>query len=160
MGKFTYDFEMAGVAATMLLFYFPGVNKPHIVLGKRKPTSDVFPNEWCLPGGYLNTGTERMVDVARRETYEEVGVEIINERWHAFFLDDKPGSDSRYEQVINHCYDVLLTEDEFNALTPGDDIVEIKIVSIDDVPKLAFSHNMIVDEWVKDWEAAKNCCNS
>lgn len=153
MNKFTYNFEMPGVAATMVLFYYPGVNgKPHIVLGKRKETSVVYPGEWCLPGGYLNTGTERMVDVARRETMEEVGIEIPNRRWNAFFLDDEPGSDSRYVQVINHCYCAMLTEAEVNALTPGDDIVAIKIVSIDEVPKLAFAHNMIIDEFIKGCE--------
>ncbi len=156
MGKFVYEFEMAGVTATTLLTYYPGINgKLHIVLGKRKETSDAFPGEWCLPGGYLNTGTERMVDVARRETKEEVGVEIINERWHFFFLDDKPGNDCRYAQVINFCYSAMLTEDEFNALEAGDDITEIKLVCIDEVPKLAFAHNMIVDEFIEDYEVAR-----
>ncbi len=150
MGNFTYEFEMPGVTATMVAAYYPGINgKLHILIGKRRDDSDVFPGMWCLPGGYLNTGIERLVDVARREGLEEFGVEIPNERWNFFFLDDKPGSDTRYAQVINFCYNTMLTEDEYTALTPGDDIVELKLVCIDDVPELAFAHNMIVDEFVK-----------
>ena len=151
--KFTYNFEMPGVTATMVLISYPEIGKPHIVIGKRRKDSDAFPGEWCLPGGYLNAGVERLVDVARRETHEEIGVEIPNDRWKFFFLDDEPGSDSRYVQVINHCYSTLLTEEEYNDLIPGDDITEIKLVSIHEVPKLAFAHNMIVKEFIYDcWE--------
>ncbi len=156
MSKFAYDFPMAGVTATMVLFHcLKGNDDLHIVIGKRREDSDAFPGEWCLPGGFLNAGTERVVDVARRETEEEVGVKISNDRWFHFYLDDKPGTDKRYVQVINHCFSARIDATEVAFLTPGDDITEVKVVSIDDVPELAFAHNEIVDEFVRDWEDGK-----
>jgi nucleoside triphosphatase len=42
----------------------------------RKPMNrGVFPGQWALPGGGIEPG-ERMVDALRRETREEVGLEI------------------------------------------------------------------------------------
>ena len=149
---FEYPFEMAGVTATMAIIHHNQGNI-YILLGKRKDTSLAFPGEWCLPGGYLNVGKERLVTTARRETKEECGLDIDESRWNFFYLDDEPGSDPRYSQVINMCYSTIVNDDELDLVAARDDIVDIKWVSLNKVPTLAFAHNNIVEELKKYLEA-------
>lgn len=44
------------------------------------------PGKWCLPGGHLDGG-ESWVDAVRRETREEVGLEIVSERLVGLYSD-------------------------------------------------------------------------
>ena len=143
---YTYEFPMAGVTATMVI-YSPKTSE--VLLGLRRKDSDVFPNCWCLPGGYLNAGTERLINVARRETREDTGVDIIEDRWEFFYNDDEPGSDSRYVQVINLCYFVHVTDEEYGTERAGDDLIEVKWVHLEEAHtyELAFAHNMILREF-------------
>lgn len=153
---FKYQFEMAGNAATMVIFYTKEVDGlPVILLGKRKPTSDAYPNAWCLPGGYLETGKEQLVTTARRETLEECGIDISEEEWIHFYLDDKPGSDPRYKQVVNNCFfaELLPDENRIGKIKAGDDIVEVKWITLEEAfgMDLAFEHNSILEEFNSKW---------
>jgi ADP-ribose pyrophosphatase YjhB (NUDIX family) len=87
---FTYDWPMAANTATMVII---DGNNRRVLLGKRdsNKSADAFPGAWCLPGGFLNVGTERLVNTARRETLEEVGLDIPENNWHQFYTDDEPG---------------------------------------------------------------------
>lgn len=144
MPKYEYDFPMAGVTATMIIFNHT-TNK--VLLGLRGADSDAFPDRWSLPGGYLNVGTERVIDVAVRETKEETDLDINKAIWNSFYLDDEPGNDPRYVQVVNHCFYALLdADDEYGTVVAGDDLAEIKWVDIDEAMKidLPFAHNKIL----------------
>ena len=145
--KYEYNHPMAGVTATMVIF------NPHtyeVLLGKRKENSDAFPGAWCLPGGYLNVGTEQLVNVARRETREETGLDITEDRWYFFYNDDKPGSDPRYLQVINLCYWAAVTQIEYESVKAADDLTDLKWVKFEDALTwdLAFAHNEILRVFV------------
>lgn len=122
MTEYTYRFPMAGVTATMVLFNH---STNEVLLGLRGD-GDAFPNTWSLPGGYLNVGTEQMVHVARRETLEETGLDIDEVRWTHFYIDDYPGTDHRYLQVINLCYMADVTDEEYKAAKAADDLAEVK----------------------------------
>lgn len=143
---YEYKFPMAGVTATMILIYPP---TQEILLGLRNNESDAFPDTWSLPGGYLNVGTEQLVNVARRETLEETGLDITEDRWEFFYNDDAPGTDPRYLQVINLCYSVDVTEEEYNTVKAADDLVEVKWVNLNEAMDydLAFAHNKILEEF-------------
>lgn len=155
---YTYGFPMAGNTATMVLYRrtrswrslwcFAEIE---VLLGLRTEDSDAYPNYWSLPGGYLNAGTEHMVNVAVRETKEETMLEICENRWKFFFLDDKPGADPRYVQVINVCYSAEVTRDEYNAVAADDDLQEVEWVSLRKAKKrdLAFTHNNILREFAR-----------
>lgn len=144
---FEYEFEMAANTATMVV-----VNKKtgQVLLGKRKDSSEAFPGWWCLPGGYLNAGEERLITTARRELNEECNIDIVEEHWHSFYVDDKPGSDPRYKQVVNNCFYSFIGEEEAKNAEAGDDLQELKWVNVWEAKQmdLAFAHNDIVWEFM------------
>jgi len=144
-----YDFPMAGNTATMILY---NPERKEVLLGLRSEDSDAFPNRWSLPGGYLNVGTERMTRVASRETKEEVNLDIDEWRWNIFYLDDEIGTDPRYTQVINICYDAIVSEaHEYDNPVAGDDLRDVEWYSIENALKvdLPFNHNTILREFVQ-----------
>ena len=144
---FEYPFEMAANTATMVV-----VNKKtgQILLGKRQDNSDAYPGAWCLPGGYLNAGIERLKTTARRELVEECNIDIPEERWNLFYLDDKPGTDPRYKQVVNSCFYSFISEEAAAKAKAGDDIQELKWVNKWEAKqmKLAFAHDDIIQEFI------------
>lgn len=144
---FEYEFEMAANTATMVV-----INRKtgQILLGKRKDDSEAFPGWWCLPGGYLNAGTERLITTASRELNEEGNIDVPEEHWHLFYLDDKPGSDPRYKQVVNSCFYTFISDEEAAKAEAGDDLQEIKWVNKWEARQmeLAFAHNDIVREFM------------
>jgi len=146
MTKHGYDFPMAGNTATMVLYH---PQRDEVLLGLRKKDSDAFPDHWSLPGGYLNVGTETVPQAATRETKEETSLNIHENRWGMFFVDDKIGSDPRYVQVINLCYWADVTDEEYNSVVASDDLQEVKWVKVDDALEidLPFNHNEILREF-------------
>ncbi len=143
---FTYEFEMAANTSTAILTYFHA-NRQYVLLGRRSDDSDAYPGAWSFPGGYLNAGTERIINCVRRETKEECDIDIDESRWKIFYIDDRPGADPRYKQVVNSCFYVTLTIDERNIGKAGDDLQEIKWVTVDEAKEmnLAFDHNTILN---------------
>ncbi len=50
-------------------------SKGEILLGKREANAPFYPDYWGLPGGILNYG-ERLIEGAKREVKEELGINI------------------------------------------------------------------------------------
>lgn len=147
MKKYTYDFPMSPVATTMVLLdrRLDGV---YTYIGERESGPDAtYGGQWCLPGGYMEAGIESSRTTATRETEEEVGIFIAKGRWLDLGVDDDPGGDPRYDQVINICYAAWVTDAEAEAATADDDLVDGKWVTFDEAQEmdLAFRHNMILD---------------
>ncbi len=144
---FEYLFEMAANTATMVV-----VNRKtgQILLGKRKDDSEAYPGYWCLPGGYLEAGEERLIATASRELNEECNIDVPDDYWHIFYMDDKPGSDPRYKQVANCCFYTYVSEEQASKAKAGDDIQEIKWVNVWEAKQmdLAFAHNDIVQKFM------------
>lgn len=144
---FEYEFEMAANTATMVV-----INRKtgQILLGKRQDSSEAFPGAWCLPGGYLNAGEERLMTTASRELNEECNLDVPEDHWHLFYMDDKPGSDPRYKQVANSCFYTFISDEEAAKAEAGDDLQEVKWVNRWEADKteLAFAHNDIVREFM------------
>lgn len=145
---YEYKFPMAGVTATMVLFHG---KTGEVLLGLRGKNSDAYPNCWSLPGGFLNVGVEELVTAARRETEEETSLIIAEDRWSLFYNDDAVGTDPRYVQVINLCYWVEVSEQEYNAVKASDDLDEVIWVKLEEALayELAFAHNQILREFAK-----------
>ena len=146
--SFTYDWPMAATTATGVIFY-PHLNK--VLLGKRRNVPGAaFPGFWCLPGGFLNVGSERSIDAVSREVHEECRIIIPTDRWRLFYVDDRPGADPRYPQVVNLCFAADATHDDYIAATHGDDLEAVDWFTIEEASKitLAFDHSTILKEFI------------
>ena len=144
---FAYEFEMAGTTVTMAITDHSEPNNSKVLVGWRSDDSDAYPGAPCLPGGFLDV-PETSKAAASRETKEETNLDISEDRWYIFYVDDKPGSDPRYKQVVNMCYMVEVAPEETSQAKAGDDLKELKWVPYNDLihMDLAFSHNDIVEE--------------
>ncbi|MBI4632408.1 MAG: NUDIX domain-containing protein [Deltaproteobacteria bacterium] len=102
-----------------------------ILLVKRG--NDPYKGEWCLPTGFAETG-ESIEDALLRELEEETGVKanIIG------LVHVDSVMDYYYGDLIFLTFEV---EQVGGVLKPGDDSVEVKYASLENLPSLAFSAN-------------------
>jgi 8-oxo-dGTP diphosphatase len=138
--KESYDitkYEKPSVSVDIVVFSIRD-NNLKILLIKRK--SWPFRDTWAIPGGFINM-KEDLKDAAKRELMEETNVkDVYLEQLYTF---GKPGRDPR-TRVITVAYFALINSDgvELKATT---DASEVKWFTVNDLPKLAFDHNEMID---------------
>ncbi len=99
-----------------------------------------FEGKWALPGGFIHL-EESLEEAAMRELQEETGIkEIFLEQLYTFGSVNRDPRD----RVITVSYYALinLTEQKIKATT---DAREAQWFSINNIPKLAFDHDQILD---------------
>lgn len=123
-----------------------------ILLGKRSNSADAYPNYWSIPGGFLDARTETspgetLEDTASRELFEETNIVIKNKsRFILFSCGSDPNIDPRCH-CIGARYIITITKEEAETAKAGDDLQELKWVSMYDRDAflgLAFDHTSIV----------------
>ncbi len=108
-----------------------------ILLIKRK--NDPFKDSWALPGGFVDEN-EDLEAAAKRELQEETKIKIDNlEQLKAF---GKPFRDTR-SHVVSVAF-IGFVPPETSAFA-SDDAKEAKWFSVNDLPKLAFDHDEIIN---------------
>jgi len=136
----TYDsgkYEKPSVTADMLIFTIKN-NDLQVLLIKRK--SWPFKGMWAIPGGFVGLN-EPLDDAAKRELLEETGVkDVYLEQLYTF---GRPDRDPR-TRVITIAYYALITSDNVK-LEASTDAADVNWFSVENVPKLAFDHNEILD---------------
>jgi len=103
-----------------------------------------FEGKWALPGGFIHL-EESLEEAAMRELQEETGIkEIFLEQLYTFGSVNRDPRD----RVITVSYYALinLTEQKIKATT---DAREAQWFSINNIPKLAFDHDQILDTALK-----------
>ncbi len=108
----------------------------HVLLVTRG--SEPYKGLFALPGGFVEEG-ELLVDAARRELFEEVGVCCSSLRF--FGLYDDPHRDPRGRVVSVGFVGVL---DSLVALQAGSDAASASWVSLEAVDRLAFDHKKLL----------------
>ncbi len=97
--------------------------------------------KWCFPGGYVDRG-EEVRAAARREVREETGLEVeITGLIGVYSLPSNP--------VIVIAYSGSVTS---GALVAGTDAEDAGWFEVDELPELAFPHNVKI---IEDWEAGR-----
>ncbi len=111
-----------------------------IVLVKRKnpPYKDYF----ALPGGFVEVG-ERVEEAAIREAKEETGLDVKIIKLAGVYSD--PNRDPR-GHVVSICY---LAKGS-GTLKADSDAKDVMVFGLDELPKLAFDHNEIIENARKD----------
>ena len=112
-----------------------------ILLVKRK--NYPFKGSWALPGGFVEYN-ERVEDAVVREIYEETGLKTKVKNLVGVYSD--PKRDPR-GHVVTIVYLLESKEDEPRG---GDDAAEAKFFDFKSLPSLAFDHDIILKDILKE----------
>jgi len=111
-----------------------------LLMGRKDPTKGgVFPNVWHIPGGGIEDG-ESLIDAAKREVFEEVGITLDNEELTPLSggYGESPKTLSSGEKVwctmVFNRFEVRLSRNADDVqIKPGDDLVELRWFSKEDL---------------------------
>jgi 8-oxo-dGTP diphosphatase len=99
-----------------------------------------FKDYWALPGGHVDWD-ETLEETVKREVKEELDVNVTNLKQIGIYSDP-----SRHpKQAINVAYAVAIE----GEIKPGDDAKEFKWFDLNKLPKLAFDHKQIIEDYRK-----------
>lgn len=135
--SFTYQHERPAVTVDCVVF---GLDEDDLKVLLIQRAQDPFKDCWALPGGFARVG-ESLEETARRELEEETGLtRVFLEQLYTF---SDPKRDPR-EHVVSIAYYALvnLSEHQVQAST---DASNAAWFSIDDIPRLAFDHDLILE---------------
>ena len=133
--SFTYEYARPALAVDIVVFGLDDDLKVLLIKRDLEP----FQGKWALPGGFVRMD-ETLDEAARRELDEETGVSrLYLEQLYTF---GDPGRDPR-ERVVSVAYYALvkLSDHRVKAAT---DAREAAWFSVDDLPRLAFDHDKIL----------------
>ena len=136
--RFCYKYPHPAVTADCVVFSFDEKQRLHVLLIKRG--KDPYKDCWAFPGGFVNAD-ESAENAAVRELKEETGIEISTpEQFHTY---SDPDRDPR-ERVITVAFISLL--ETMPPAKGGDDASEVLWFSVDNLPALAFDHDVILKD--------------
>ena len=116
-------------------------DKEEILLIKRK--NEPFKGYWALPGGFLEYGKETLEQAGKRELEEETCLKTETKYLELLGAYSSPDRDPR-GHVISHIYVVIKYLGEAKA---NDDAKDLNWFSKNNLPKLAFDHNKILEDY-------------
>lgn len=132
--KYCYKYPHPSVTTDCVIFGFDGL-KLKVLLVERG--IEPYKGRWAFPGGFLRIDEDAETG-AMRELLEETGLKTAYVRQlHTF---SAPQRDPR-ERVITIAYYALVQLSEVKA---GDDAAIAQWFSLDNVPALAFDHDLIL----------------
>lgn len=139
--SFTYTYARPALAVDCVVF---GLDDEDLKVLLIRRGIEPFAGRWALPGGFVHLD-ETLDEAARRELAEEAGIEkVYLEQLYTFGAVDR---DPR-ERVVSVAYYALvkLSEHKVRAAT---DAKEAAWFGVDDLPKLAFDHEDIVEKAIE-----------
>lgn len=134
--KYSYKYPHPAVATDCVIFSYDEM-KLKVLLIQRG--GEPYKGRWAFPGGFLNMD-ETAEEGAMRELKEETGLEVSYiEQFHCF---TEPMRDPR-ERVISIAFYALV---KIAGVRGGDDAVKAQWFALDDIPPLAFDHDLVLQE--------------
>jgi 8-oxo-dGTP diphosphatase len=135
---YSYEYPRAALAVDCVVFGLDETDLKVLLIQRRLQP---FQHAWALPGGFVRL-EETLDEAARRELAEEAGVtDVYLEQLYTFGapLDRDPR-----ERVVTVAYFALakLSDHRIRAAT---DAMGVGWFALDDLPKLAFDHDKIVE---------------
>ena len=132
--KYHYKYPHPSVTTDCVIFGFDGT-KLNVLLIQRG--IEPFKGRWAFPGGFIRMD-ETTLEGAKRELFEETGLkDAYIRQFHTFSAVDR---DPR-ERVITVAYYALVRISEVKG---GDDAAKAQWFSLEEIPSLAFDHDMIL----------------
>ncbi|MFN3427867.1 MAG: NUDIX hydrolase [Candidatus Thermochlorobacter sp.] len=133
---YTYAYPRPALAVDCVVFGYDGTALKLLLIERAK---EPFKGAFALPGGFIKMN-ETLDDAAKRELWEETGVkDVFLEQLYTF---GAPKRDPR-DRVISVAY-YALARLSHHALKARSDARHAMWHPVDNLPKLAFDHNLIV----------------
>lgn len=134
--RYYYRYPHPSVTTDCVIFGY-AEKRLHVLLIERG--IEPYKGKWAFPGGFLKMD-ESAEEGALRELQEETGLkDAYIEQFHTF---SQPDRDPR-ERVITIAYYALV---QIQDVKGGDDAAKARWFPVDEVPQLAFDHDMILRE--------------
>lgn len=134
---YTYEYPHPAVTVDIIIFALHEEELKVLLIQRKR---DPYKECWALPGGFVEIN-EGLEDAARRELYEETGVEkVFLEQLYTY---GEPKRDPR-ERVISVAYYSLVRLDQ-HAVRADSDALNAAWFSVYNLPQLAFDHDKILD---------------
>ncbi len=111
--------------------------KGGVLLIKRR--NEPFKDHYALPGGIVEYG-ERVEDALVREVKEETGLIVKPYRLVGVYSD--PDRDPR-GHFVSVCFVAIPEGGELKA---NSDAKEVRVFRLEEIPKLAFDHNRMIED--------------
>ena len=138
--NYCYKYPHPAVTADCVIFGFDESNIMKVLLIQRG--NDPYKGKWAFPGGFMNMD-ETAEQCARRELEEETGLKDVTVEQFYTFTD--VNRDPR-ERVITVAHYALVKLSEVKG---GDDAEKAQWFSLDEIPSLAFDHELIFRKALK-----------
>lgn len=136
---YCYEYPHPAVTTDCIIF---GIDNEGLKVLLIERGNDPYKGFWAFPGGFLNPD-ETVEQGALRELNEETGLEDAYIEEVGVFSD--PGRDMRDRVITVAFYSII----KIRNVKAGDDAALAKWFTINDLPKLAFDHDMILETALK-----------
>ncbi|MDH6277340.1 8-oxo-dGTP diphosphatase [Aurantimicrobium minutum] len=135
----TAESQVALAVSTVIFALRPSASgEPELVLPLVRRIREPYEGQWALPGGPLNLH-EDLAEAASRTLLETTALEPrYLEQLYAFGQLDRSPDD----RVVSIVYWALVAGDEADRAIQSENV---QWFTADDLPELAFDHNLIVD---------------
>ncbi len=136
---YTYKYPRPSLTVDAIIFR-KGTNELLLVRRGRDP----YAGKWALPGGFIEMD-ELLADACRRELEEETGLKVQNlEQFKTYDAIDRDPRGRTISVVFSGM------ADEGAVVKGGDDAEHAEWFSLDRLPDLAFDHDLVIREFLRD----------
>lgn len=112
--------------------------RPIVLIERKNP-----PHGWALPGGFVDVG-ESLEQAAVREAKEEISLDVDIKRLLGCYSE--PSRDPR-----GHVVSAVYIAEAYGTPKAADDAANVIFCTLGNLPEsLAFDHNQIIDDYVKE----------
>ena len=107
-----------------------------------------YKNFWALPGGFFEKTDEDLNFGAQRELKEETGIDI-DPKYFRQIKTYGHNFDPRMK-IVDVAFSVRVSKKDMDKVKGLDDACDARWFQIDELPKLAFHHEQIINDFLKE----------
>lgn len=107
-----------------------------------------YKNYWALPGGFFEKTDEDLNFGAQRELKEETGIDI-DPKYFRQIKTYGHNFDPRMK-IVDVAFSVRVSKRDMDKVKGLDDACDARWFQIDELPKLAFHHEQIINDFLKE----------
>ena len=107
-----------------------------------------YKNYWALPGGFFEKTDEDLNFGAQRELKEETGIDI-DPKYFRQIKTYGHNFDPRMK-IVDVAFSVRVSKKDMDKIKGLDDACDARWFQIDELPKLAFHHEQIINDFLKE----------